>query len=258
VTLTEATPYIAIAAVALAVVALALLLVVNRRLKTLVRAQKVVLGSKGEVDIVRYVGGMEEKLGNLRVMVEDLAVAGKDYEVRIDNCLSHVGAVRFDAFHDLGGRQSTSVAFLNATEDGVVVTSAVSREFARVYVKLIRDGKPDIPLAPEEMEAVDMARARGNAPFTVRPRPDRIDEEAERVAEEAEETSGYADSPAALRALERENRRRERQGLPPVDELPPPPSSLGWPKLDDEEEAEDIDEPFRADVEASEIGLDRQ
>jgi hypothetical protein len=258
VTLTEATPIIALAAVALAVLGLVLLLVVNRRLRALLRAQKVVLGSKGEVDIVRYVGSLEEKFGNLRVMVEDLAVAGKDYEVRIDNCLSHMGAVRFDAFHDLGGRQSTSVAFLNATEDGVVITSAVSREFARIYVKIIKDGKPDIPLAPEEMEAVDLARARGNAPFTVRPRAEREDEEAETPPEAIEEALAI-ESPAAARALERENRRRKRQGLPPVDELPPAPSSLGWPKLEaDEEPPEDVDE-VSSNVETSEIGgRDRQ
>lgn len=229
-TLADLTPAIAIASSAIALLALALLFIVNRRLKTLQKAQRVVLGSKGEVDVVRFVGSLEEKLINLRTMVEDLAVAGKDYEVRIDNCISHMGAVRFDAFHDLGGRQSTSVAFLTATEDGVVITSAVSREFARVYVKLLRDGRPDVPLAPEEMEAVDLARARGNAPFTVRPRMEREREEGERVEHDAE--SYLSESAAAARALERENRRRKRLGLPPVDEIPPLPSSLGWPRVE--------------------------
>lgn len=236
-TLSDLTPALAIVSVALALLALALLGVVYRRQKALQKAQRVVLGSKGEVDVVKYVGSLEEKLLNLRSMVEDLAVAGKDHEVRIDNCISHMGAVRFDAFHDLGGRQSTSVAFLNATEDGVVITSAVSREFARVYVKLLRDGQPDVPLGPEEMEAVDLARARGNAPFTVRPRMEREREAAE-AAEEAVE-SPLSESAAAARALERENRRRKRLGLTPVDEIPPLPSSLGWPKISPEDAEED-------------------
>lgn len=235
-TLADLTPAIAISASALALVALALLAVAYRRLKALQKAQRVVLGPKGEVDVVQYVGSLEEKLVNLRTMVEDLEVAGKDHEVRIDNCISHMGAVRFDAFHDLGGRQSTCVAFLNATEDGVVITSAVSREFARVYVKLLRDGQPDVPLGPEEMEAVDLARARGNAPFTVRPRMERERDQAEVRAEHEEPLPN--ESAAAARALERENRRRKRLGLEPVDELPPLPSSLGWPKLEPEEPAE--------------------
>jgi len=91
-------------------------------------------------------------------------------EVRIDNCLSRVGIVRFDAYRDLGGRQSTAVAFLNALEDGVTITTVVSRDFARMYMKLIKEGKADTPLTPEEVEALNQARARGNAPFTIRPR----------------------------------------------------------------------------------------
>jgi len=233
VNLTELTPFLAIAASAIALLALLLLFVVNRRLKTLLRAQRVVLGSKGEVDVVRYIGSLEEKLVNLRTMVEDLAIAGNDHEVRIDNCISRTGAVRFDAFHDLGGRQSTSVALLNAAEDGVVITSAVSREFARIYVKLVHDGKPDIPLGPEEIEAVDQARARGNAPFTVRPRPERPRDEDDKLEVDAVDPNApTSESAAAHRALERENRRRKRAGLPPVDELPPMPSTLGWPKLE--------------------------
>ena len=46
--------------------------------------------------------------------LEDLTLAARDHDVRIDGTLSRVGIVRFDAYHDLGGRQSTAVAFLNA------------------------------------------------------------------------------------------------------------------------------------------------
>ena len=241
-TLADSAPLLALAAIAFALLALALLFVVNRRLRALLKAQRVVLGSKGEVDLVSHVGSLDEKLVHLRTMVEDLAIAGKDHEVRIDNCISRLGAVRFDAFHDLGGRQSTSIAFLNASEDGVVITSAVSREFARVYVKLVRDGKPDIPLAPEEIEAMDQARARGNAPFTIRPRPERVRDDDEQPENSAvDPTAPTAESAAAQRALERENRRRKRLGLPPVDELPPMPSTLGWPKAEPLDEPEDTD-----------------
>lgn len=236
-TLTELTPYIALGASALAIAALAFIMVLSGKLSRLQKAQKVILGSKGEVDIVRHVGSVEEKLTNLRVMVEDLALAGKDYEVRIDNCVSHVGAVRFDAFRDLGGRQSTSVALLSAADHGIVITSAVSREFARIYVKLIRDGQPDVPLAPEELEAVELARSRGNAPFTIRPRKEREREE-ELLTDTLDAPEGLPGSDAAERALERENRRRRRQGLPPLDDVPPLPSTLGWPKF---ETAADLD-----------------
>jgi len=253
VTLTELTPFIALAASVLAIAALAFIVVLSGRLSRLQKAQKVILGSKGDVDIVRHVGTVEEKLTNLRVMVEDLALAGKDYEVRIDNCVSHVGAVRFDAFRDLGGRQSTSVALLSAADHGIVITSAVSREFARIYVKLIRDGQPDVPLAPEEIEAVELARSRGNAPFTVLPRKEREREE-ERPADTLDALESQPGSMASERALERENRRRKRQGLPPVDEMPPLPSTLGWPKFDT---AADLDDADDATSETEPVSVER-
>ncbi len=243
-TLTDIAPVLAIVAIALALVTLALLFVGSRRVRAVQRAQRVVLGSRGDVDVVSYVATLDEKVSNLRRAVEDLNVEARDHEVRIDGCLSRVGMVRFDAYHDLGGRQSTVVAFLDARDNGMVITTVVSRDFARMYVKTIKDGQPDIPLAPEEVEAFDQARA--NAPFTVRPRFENARKEEEPlVVPEPESEPGSPESQAALRALERENRRRQRQGLPPLDDLTPPPSTLGWPKLEPlppvelEEEAED-------------------
>jgi len=229
-TLSQLTPVIAVIAAALAVVALGLLYSVIRRVRRLQRDQRVVLGSRGDVDVVAYVAALEEKVSNIRLAVEDLSVEARDHEVRIDGCLSRVGTVRFDAYHDLGGRQSTSVAFMDAADNGIVITTVVSRDFARIYVKTIKDGQSDIPLAPEETEAVDQARS--TAPFTIRPRPDAGRKKDEAAEPESDVNSDFEDSEAAARALERENRRRRRQGLPPLNELPPAPPTLGWPKLE--------------------------
>jgi hypothetical protein len=222
----------ALAGALLGAAALIFLVVVNSRLKRLQRQQRVILGNRGETDLIGHIADLDEKVDHLRLALEDLAVSAKDHEVRIDGCLARIGMVRFDAYEDLGGRQSTSVAFLDSRETGVVVTTVVSREFARMYVKMVKDGRPDVPLAPEETEALDQARARGAAPFTVRPRLEQILQE--RGVTTAEPETGDEDQPdadeeeAALRALERENRRRVRRGLPALDELPPAPSSLGW------------------------------
>ena len=167
---TQAFEIVAIVAIAVSVAAGVGLGLVYMRLQRYQRNQHVIMGSRGTVDIVEHVTSLDEKLNNIRMVVEDLNLAAREHEVRIDNCLSRVGIVRFDAYHDLGGRQSTAVAFLNALEDGVIITTVVSRDFARMYVKLVKEGTGDIPLAPEEVEALNQARARGNAPFTIRPR----------------------------------------------------------------------------------------
>jgi hypothetical protein len=100
-----------------------------------------------------------------------------------------------------------------------------------MYVKLIKDGTPDIPLAPEEVEALEQARGAG--PFTIRPRVGASDDGKTAVPEIDADTAALLSSglpgrrPPSEREVARENRRRKRQGLPPVVERVTP-SATGW------------------------------
>ncbi len=101
----------------------------------------------------------------------------------------------------------------------MVITTVVSRDFARIYVKLLKDGAPDIPLAPEEVEAVEQARGAG--PYTIRPRVAATDDQASAAelyadAETLLSTGLPGRRPPSEREVDRENRRRKRQGLPPI------------------------------------------
>ena len=224
---------VAIVAIVVAVGAGVGLVLVFKKLQRYQRNQHVIMGSRGTVDIIEHVSTLDEKLANLRLALEDLTLAARDHDVRIDNTLSRVGIVRFDAYQDLGGRQSTAVAFLNSRSDGVVITTVVSRDFARMYVKLLREGTPDIPLAPEETEAVE--QARGSGPFTIRPRVEGEPGHGATTEEEDDALSGDTivsmglpgRRPQDERELARENRRRSRQRLPLVqDEVVA--SATGW------------------------------
>lgn len=219
---------LAVLALAVAIGAGVGLYLVFRRLQRFHRNQHVIMGSRGNVDIVEHVSAMDEKLANMRVALEDLTLVARDHDVRIDGTLARIGVVRFDAYQDLGGRQSAAVAFLNSQGAGVVITTVVSRDFARMYVKLLKDGVPDIPLAPEEQEAVDQARGAG--PFTIKPR---VDAKSVKIPEIDVDTAEMLSSglpgrrPASEREVDRENRRRKRQGLPPVVETVTA-SATGW------------------------------
>jgi hypothetical protein len=57
----------------------------------------------------------------------------------------------------MSGHQSTSIALLDASRSGVVLSSIHHREQARLYAKQIRDGQGELELSPEEAEAVRRA-----------------------------------------------------------------------------------------------------
>jgi hypothetical protein len=90
----------------------------------------------------------------------DVQTALVEAGARIDRCLSHRALVRYDAYVDAGGRQSTSIALLDDLGSGLVVSAIQDRSYARIYVKDVSLGSPaDVALSPEEQQAVDAARA---------------------------------------------------------------------------------------------------
>jgi hypothetical protein len=80
-------------------------------------------------------------------------------EDRLDGALAYRALVRYDAYGELSGHQSTSVALLDAEHNGVVLSSIAHRESARLYCKQVVAGQGDVELSPEEAEAVRLALA---------------------------------------------------------------------------------------------------
>jgi hypothetical protein len=74
------------------------------------------------------------------------------------DALRHLAVVRYDAFGDMGGHLSWSLALLDDGGHGVVVTSIHGRSEARTYAKNIVGWSCEQQLSPEEEEAVSHAR----------------------------------------------------------------------------------------------------
>ena len=66
--------------------------------------------------------------------------------------------VRYDAYNEMSGQQSTSIALLDSSRSGVVLSSIHHRDQARLYAKQVSDGKGELRLSPEEEEAIQHAR----------------------------------------------------------------------------------------------------
>lgn len=79
-----------------------------------------------------------------------------------------VGLVKYDAFHEMGGKLSFSLALLNEVNDGFIINAMHSREGCYTYIKEIIDGNSVITLAEEEKEALEMAMNTSNTGTNVR------------------------------------------------------------------------------------------
>jgi hypothetical protein len=78
-------------------------------------------------------------------------------QVAASSSLRHLAVVRYDAFGDMGGAQSFSVALLDADGNGLLLTSINARSETRTYCKAVRRGASEQTLSPEEREALDEA-----------------------------------------------------------------------------------------------------
>jgi hypothetical protein len=152
---------VALAAAGVALLALLVGIVLAVKLRRLRAAQRAVLGGNGQQDLVAHAARLEQAFVELRDWVEETA-AGLEArmsaaEGRIDGCVAYRALIRYDAYAEMSGRQSSSVALLDAHRSGVVVSSILHRDQARVYVKQVHEGESELELSPEEREAIDTA-----------------------------------------------------------------------------------------------------
>src|SRR4030095_14753452 len=125
-------------------------------------AQRTILGGE-ETDLAAHAASLQEAFVQLRDWVEEVA-AGLEGRVtgaerRMDGSIAHTSVGRYDALNERSGAQSSTVALLDARRTGVVISSILHRDQARLYVKQVREGTPEYELSPEEQQAVEAAMA---------------------------------------------------------------------------------------------------
>jgi hypothetical protein len=148
--------WIAIAAAAVALVAIAMAVALHLRLRRVRAAQTALLG-RGTGDLVDFAVSLQGRIDGLHRAVDDVAGALGRLERRVDSSVSRLAVVRYDAYENTGGHQSASVALLDASRSGVVFTAIQGRDYARIYIKELDDGRAAVSLSPEEQNAVERA-----------------------------------------------------------------------------------------------------
>ena len=165
--LTDPAGIAALSAGALALIALVATGVLALRVRRLRAAQQVVLGPLGREDLVDHAARLQEAFGMLHERVEEVAANVDERlgaaEARLDGAIAYRSLVRYDAYGELTGNQSTTIALLDEHNDGIVLSSIVRRDTARIYIKVVHGGQGELELSPEEIEAVRRALAGDGA-----------------------------------------------------------------------------------------------
>jgi Protein of unknown function (DUF4446) len=148
------------AAVAVIVLAVLVLLVWLDGRRNRTQRESVLGDTSGRRDLVDFAISLQGRVDDLHRAVDEIAAAVARVDRRMDTTIARTAIVRYDAYESAGGRQSASVALLDANRSGVVLSAIQGRDYARVYVKELDQGKASVALSPEEQQAVERAMAR--------------------------------------------------------------------------------------------------
>ena len=150
--------YIIIGLVAVVLIMFIIMIVNLVQISKLKKRYKIFMSGKNARNLEKT---LIERLDQVDTLLEANAANEKNIKVLFNKMkftFQKVGLVKYDAFNEMGGKLSFSLALLNEKNDGFVMNAVHSREGCYTYVKEIIDGNSIIVLSPEEQEALDMAK----------------------------------------------------------------------------------------------------
>lgn len=136
---------------------LVLLIIQMKRLSRLNKRLQKFMGGKDAKRLEEEISDIFEDNSKLKMAAErnrrDIRRIFHNMEFTYQKC----GIVKYDAFKQMGGKLSFSLALLNRKNNGFVLNSVHSSDGCYTYTKEIKEGKSDISLGEEEEQALMMA-----------------------------------------------------------------------------------------------------
>lgn len=149
--------YIIIGLVALVLILIILMIINVVQMRKLKKSYKVFMSGKNAKNL-------EDTLIKRLNQVDDLLIANDTNEKNIKTLFKNMeltyqkmGLIKYDAFHEMGGKLSFSLAMLDVKNNGFIMSAMHTREGCYTYIKEIVDGNSIIVLSEEEQKALNMA-----------------------------------------------------------------------------------------------------
>jgi hypothetical protein len=127
------------------------------QLRRMRRGQRLLLGADQQ-DLVEYAVGLLARVEHVESRADHVEQGLQQVTGRLDGVLQRWALLRYDALEGTGGRQSVSLALLDAGANGMILTAIQDREYARIYIKQVIAGESDLELSPEETRALEQAK----------------------------------------------------------------------------------------------------
>ncbi len=148
---------LAILAAVLSAAALAVSLALYLKASRMAEPHKRFLAALGQMDFPEDLTGFLEALGTVHHRLQDTQRALEQTIEAVRGSIARVGLVRFDAFEEMAGLLSFSLALLDHRANGVLLTGLHRRQSYDAYCRRVIGGTVEHEILPEEREALDEA-----------------------------------------------------------------------------------------------------
>lgn len=149
--------YLFIGAFAAMILLFIIIIVLAVKLGRLSKRYKKFMGGKNAKSLEKDIMGLYEDNKLIKASMEKNRKDIENLYRKFEGAFQKIGIVKYDAFQQMGGQLSFSLALLDENDNGFVLNSVHSAEGCYSYTKEIRAGLCDISLADEEKKALDMA-----------------------------------------------------------------------------------------------------
>ncbi|QEK13520.1 DUF4446 family protein [Crassaminicella thermophila] len=142
----------------MSLLSLIILCIQGGRLSRLRKKYEILSNNVEGKNIEEIIHGYYDKINNLNERMHEIDILVEKIQEKLLYSIQKVGMVQYNAFDDVGGSLSFSIAMLDEQNNGFILTSIYGRSNHAVYGKPIKNGKASQTLSVEELQALDRAK----------------------------------------------------------------------------------------------------
>ena len=149
--------YVFIGLILLLIILFILIIIQNNKIKRIVEQTSRFMKGRDAASLEDEIVALFEDNRIIKKATEENQKDINDLYNRLASCFQKIGIIKYDAFNQMGGQLSYSIALLDEDNNGFLLNSVHSTEGCYSYSKEIRGGKCRLELGEEEQMALNEA-----------------------------------------------------------------------------------------------------